>query len=232
MFQLNASLAQYWWNRLVRHLVLAATALCGCWTIYVCLPPPDVRHRLSMALAYTALSYLAVAMGIGPYRVWRNMPNPISFDLRRDIGIWAGLLASLHTAVGLTVHLRGRMWEYFFRELRPLQVQTSLFGFANYTGGVAVLIFLVLLLISNDLSLRTLGTARWKSVQRWSYAGAGLTVIHGIEYELVEKRQIRWIIIFAVITAVALGFQFTGFVSTRRKRRLVGAVFPSGPVRR
>jgi DMSO/TMAO reductase YedYZ heme-binding membrane subunit len=62
-------------------------------------------HRLSLASAYVAVIYLAISLALGPYRIWRKLPNPISFDLRRDIGIWVGLLAILHTAVGLTVHL-------------------------------------------------------------------------------------------------------------------------------
>jgi sulfoxide reductase heme-binding subunit YedZ len=208
---------RYWWNRIIRHLVLASAATCICWIIYVVLPPPDVRHRWSMALAYASLFYLVLSLTIGPYRMWRKLANPTSFDLRRDIGIWAGLLAVLHTVVGLTVHSRGQMWRYFFQKLSPLQVHTSLFGLANYTGTIAFLIFLILLLISNDLALRTLG-ARWKSIQRWTYFGTGLTVIHGIAYQWVERRQMKWVTIFAAMTAVALGFQLAGFVSTRSKR--------------
>jgi hypothetical protein len=31
--------------------------------------------------------------------------QPVSFDLRRDIGIWTGILGVVHTAIGLTAHL-------------------------------------------------------------------------------------------------------------------------------
>jgi methionine sulfoxide reductase heme-binding subunit len=47
--------------------------------IYALLPPPDVRHRVSMASAYVAVIYLVVSLAIGPYHVWRKLPNPISF---------------------------------------------------------------------------------------------------------------------------------------------------------
>jgi sulfoxide reductase heme-binding subunit YedZ len=104
-----------------------------------------------MATAYAGLIFLAVSLWIGPWNVLRRRPNPVSFDLRRDIGIWTGILAILHTVIGLTVHLRGRMWMYFFKSLHPLKPQNTQFGFANLVGLGAALLFLMLVLISNDI---------------------------------------------------------------------------------
>jgi hypothetical protein len=70
--------------------------------------------RLSMATAYAGLLYLAAALIIGPINVLRGAPNPLSINLRRDIGIVAGILALVHTIVGLFVHLRGDPIQYFF----------------------------------------------------------------------------------------------------------------------
>lgn len=91
----------------------------------------------------------------------RRRPNPISFDPRRDIGIWAGIMAVLHTAIGLNVHLRGRPWLYFVDQ--HSHVRHDLFGFGNDTGLIAALFFLLLLAISNDLSLQRLGTRWWRT---------------------------------------------------------------------
>jgi sulfoxide reductase heme-binding subunit YedZ len=184
--------------------------------IYALLPPADVRHRISFASAYVAIVYLVISFALGPYRLWQKLHNPISFDLRRDVGIWVGVLALLHTIVGLTVHLRGRMWMYFLKALHPPRIQMSLFGFANYIGAVATIVFVILLVISNDLSLRKLGTSRWKSIQRWSYIAAGLTVIHGFAYQFVEKRQVGWILLLIGSVVAALGIQAAGFVIVRR----------------
>src|SRR6266851_1364914 len=74
------------WNRLLRHMLLAVAALCIGSAIYALLPAPDLRHRISLASAYVAIIYLAISLALGPYRIWRKLPNPISFDLRRDIG--------------------------------------------------------------------------------------------------------------------------------------------------
>ena len=58
--------------------------------IYALLPPADVRHRISFASAYVAIVYLVISFALGPYRLWQKLHNPISFDLRRDVGIWVG----------------------------------------------------------------------------------------------------------------------------------------------
>jgi DMSO/TMAO reductase YedYZ heme-binding membrane subunit len=178
-----------WLRRSRRHFFLAAVAVAIVCIAYIAAPLPDVRHRLSMATAYAGLFFLAASLWLGPWSVLRRLPNPISFDRRRDVGIWTGILAILHTAIGLTVHLRGRMWMYFLKRLHSLTLQNTRFGFANFAGLGAALIFLMLLAISNDFSLRTLGTRRWKSLQRWTYVAVVLTVAHGIAYQVVEKRH-------------------------------------------
>jgi hypothetical protein len=48
------------------------------------------------------------------------------------------------------------MWLYFIKRLHPVALQNTQFGFANYVGLGAALLFLILLAISNDLSLRNL----------------------------------------------------------------------------
>jgi sulfoxide reductase heme-binding subunit YedZ len=195
----------------MRHFSLGMVAAAITYLAYAATPPPDVRHRLSMGTAYAGLIFLAVSLWLGPWNVLRRRPNPVSFDLRRDVGIWTGILALLHTAIGLTVHLRGRMWMYFFKRLHPVQLQNTQFGFANYAGLGAALVFLMLLVISNDASLRTLKTSRWKSLQRWTYVAFVLTGAHGIAYQLVEKRHLPWVLVFSGAMAGVLVGQILGF---------------------
>lgn len=209
--------ATYWIRRSKRHVALAAGAIAITCLVYAATPPPDVRHRLSMATAYSGLVFLALSLWLGAWNILRRRPNPVSFDLRRDIGIWTGILAIVHTVIGLTVHLRGRMWMYFFKGLHPLKLQNTQFGFANFTGLGAALLFLMLLAISNDLSLRTLKTRRWKSLQRWTYAAFLLTGAHGVAYQLIEKRHVPWVLVFAAVMTIVLAAQFLGFVQVRRR---------------
>jgi sulfoxide reductase heme-binding subunit YedZ len=204
-------------RRFKRHSVLAAVGIVIVCLAYYATPPSDGRHRLSMATAYAGLIFLAASLCLGPWNVLRRRPNPTSFDLRRDVGIWTGILAIAHTAIGLTVHLRGRMWMYFFKALHPMHLQNQQFGFANFTGLAAALLFVMLLAISNDYSLRTLKTQRWKSLQRWAYAAFALTAAHGIAYQLIEKRHRPWVLVFAGILIVTTVAQFIGLAYVRRR---------------
>jgi methionine sulfoxide reductase heme-binding subunit len=209
--------ATYWIRRSKRHVTLAAVAIAITCLAYAATPPPDLRHRWSMATAYAGLIFFAVSLWLGPWNVLRMRPNPVSFDLRRDVGIWTGILAIVHTAIGLTVHLRGRMWMYFFKRLHPLSMQDTQFGFANFTGLAAALLFLMLLAISNDFSLRTLKANRWKSLQRWTYVAFVLTAAHGIAYQLIEKRHVLWVLVFALVMSAVTAGQIFGYVRIQRR---------------
>lgn len=65
----------------------------------------DLISEASIAAAYAELFLTAAALLLGPLNVPRGKANPVSFDLRRDFGIWAGIAALVHTLVGLNVHL-------------------------------------------------------------------------------------------------------------------------------
>jgi methionine sulfoxide reductase heme-binding subunit len=201
----------YFYRRLRRHLMIAAVAIAITGVVYF-LSPGEFRHRLSMGTAYAGLAFIGGSLWLGPWNVIRRRPNPVSFDLRRDVGIWAAILAILHTAVGLTVHLRGRMWMYFVKGFHPLRLQSNQFGWANYLGLIAVLLFAMLLAISNDMSLRGLGTRKWKQLQRWAYLAAALTVAHGVLFQTVEKRHLMWVGMFYGLTVVVVMIQIAGFV--------------------
>src|SRR5437588_4866972 len=169
----------------------------------------DVISHLSIATAYPALLLIAGAVLLGPCNVLRGRANPVSSDLRRDVGIWAGIMALLHTALGLDVHLRGRPWLYFVDQHGHLR--HDLFGFGNYTGLIAALLFLLLLAVSNDLSLRHFGPQKWKSLQRWTYGAVTLTVLHGIGYQHIEKRQRDYEATLWGVTAIVAIFQIAGW---------------------
>lgn len=199
---------------MVRHLIIAlATLTCIAifWKLFSA--RRDLISHISIATAYPALFLTAVAVLLGPWNVLRGRANPVSFDQRRDIGIWAGILVLLHTAVGLNVHLRGRMWLYFIDQHHRLR--HDWFGFSNDTGLAAALLFLLLLAISNDLSLRRLGKHRWKSLQRWTYAAVIFTILHAIAYQHVEQRRGAYEVLLAGTTLAIAAFQLAGWRRTK-----------------
>jgi len=176
------------------HLPLALLSAATIGVLYVTRPYPDVITRLSFSTAWPALVLLTVTLLIGPWRSLRGRPPTLSVDLRRDIGIWGGIVGVAHAIIGQCVHLRGRPWLYYVYEktqehLVPLR--HDMFGFSNDTGLVAGLMLLALLVTSNDASLRKMGQPGWKSLQRWNYVCFGLTVLHTFGY-LIGIESLKW----------------------------------------
>jgi sulfoxide reductase heme-binding subunit YedZ len=207
-------------TRLVRHhLPLLALSSVSVALLYFTRPYRDVITRASFATAYPALGLLAATLAIGPWNVLRKRRNPKSSDLRRDLGIWAGILGLTHSVIGQTVHLRGRPWLYYVyehRERHTILLRHDLFGFSNYTGAISALLILALLTTSNDYSLRALGTPRWKQLQRWNYAGFALAAAHTIAYQSSEKQSVLFISSVILSLAIILSLQIAGYMRRAR----------------
>ena len=210
-------------NRIVprlwrHHLPLLIGSFVCVAALYATRPYKDVLTRASFATAYPAIVLLAATLLTGPWNWLRRVPNPVSSDLRRDLGIWAGILSLLHTAVGQCVHLRGRPWLYYVYGPQEHHhgLRHDAFGFANFTGAASALLVLALLATSNDYSLRKLGTRGWKKLQRWNYAVFALAGVHALLYqEPVEHQQAP----FVATVIVCLGFTVLLQVIVFLKRR-------------
>ncbi len=212
-------------SRLVKHhLPLLVGSLLSVWPLYVTRPYADILSRASFATAYPALVLLAATLLIGPFNLLRHRPNPVSIDLRRDLGIWAGILAIVHTAIGQCVHLRGRPWQYYVYgpsdHHHGLAVRHDLFGFANYTGAFATVLVVALLATSNDYSLRALGTRRWKQFQRWNYAASALVSMHAFGYQGIEKQRPWFVAMVIACVVITLALQWAGFLMRRLTARI------------
>lgn len=216
-------------KRILRHhLPLAAGCAVAFAALYVTRPYPDRVTRASFSTAYPATVLLAVTLLLGPWNLLRRQSNPVSSDLRRDIGIWAGILSVAHAVIGQCVHLRGRPWLYYVysakerrHSLPGFPLRHDLFGAANYTGLLATLLVIALLATSNDLALRKMGTPGWKKLQRWNYAVFALVAIHGFAYqfgvEKLQKQHPGFVLTIVVCVAVTLVMQAAGAVARRRR---------------
>jgi methionine sulfoxide reductase heme-binding subunit len=204
-------------SRLLRHhLPLLVLSFVSVAALYSTRPYPDVISRASFATAYPALALLATTLLVGPWNVLRRTANPVSSDLRRDLGIWAGILGVVHAAVGQFVHLRGRPWLYYVYGPGEHHhgMRHDLFGLANYSGALGVLLLATLFATSNDLSLKRFGARKWKQLQRWNYAVFALVAVHSIAFQMVEKQKQPWVITVSICIAAALIVQIAGV--TRR----------------
>ena len=185
--------------------------------LYMSRPYKDIVTRLSFATAYVAFALLAATLLTGPINILRDRRNPVSSDLRRDIGVCAGLVGTFHAVVGQCVHLRGRPWLYYVYgpTEKHVGIRHDLFGFANYTGAIAALILVALFATSNDFSLRALGTLRWKSLQRWNYAVFALAAVHTFGYFAIEKQRIGWVSLIICCVVITIMIQGVGLLKRR-----------------
>jgi len=196
------------------HLPLLLLSFVSVSVIYQTRPYPDILSRASFATAYPALALLSITLLLGPWNSLRRKSNPVSSDLRRDIGIWAGLLSVLHAGVGQFVHLRGQPWLYYIYGPKEHHQgpRHDLFGLANYTGAFGTLLLIMLLATSNDLSLRRFGTRKWKQLQRWNYVAFALVAVHSFAFQGVETQKMQWVLTAAVCVFAALALQITGYI--------------------
>lgn len=200
-------------SRLKSHLIIIAGSIVLLLLFHGLIPGDDQKYLWSMATGYTSIILLAITVIVGPLNVIRQKNNPVSTDLRRDLGIWCGIIGLAHIVVGIQVHM-GNIWLYFVKNIddtNTFALRSDLFGAANYTGLVAGLVVLMLLLLSNDLSLALLKPARWKRLQQWSYVAFILIFGHSIMYQVIEKRSALIVVIFIFIMITPLAFQWVGF---------------------
>ncbi len=204
-------------HRLRRQFLVLAAGLAITVAVFLLTPREPGMARLSLGTAYAGLILLGASLTIGPLNVIRGRGSPPSSNLRRDIGIFAGIFALVHMALGLQVHLGGDMLSYFLRRHGDgVSLRLDAFGIANHLGLAATLVLLLLLMLSNNLSLRWLKARRWKALQRSNYAVALLVLIHGALYQVLERRRWSFVLLFLAVAAVVAAVQFTGF---RRRRQ-------------
>jgi methionine sulfoxide reductase heme-binding subunit len=205
-------------NRIVTHILMAIVSGIGYYITYLLEPDLEWKHVLTIGLGYVSLIQLAGTLLIGPWQLMHTQSrNPVNINLRRDIGIWAAITGTLHVIFGFQVHLNGVILHYFFQPgtWRPW---LNPFGASNVIGVGATLLLLLLLVLSNDISLRTLKGKRWKYIQRFNYVLFGAVVLHTFGYQFVVKRTLSVTVLVLVITLVVLICQAIGYRIYRAQR--------------
>lgn len=138
-------------------------------------------HRWNRATADASFVLLTITMALGPTaQLWPRLRILIPF--RRELGIYAVLLAAIHTVIilgGWVVWDFARLFGFEFHPGlgRYVMVQHG-FGLANAIGVLALVYGLTLALTSSDRLVRLLGGPVWKFVQRAAYVLWALVVVH------------------------------------------------------
>lgn len=207
--------------RLKRHyLPLITLSLLTTIIFFLIWNKRDALTFVADSTGYISLVLLAVTLVIGTINLALKRNNPVSTYLRRDLGIYGGLLAVMHSITGLFVHLRGNMWQYFFvKTEQGYVIRLDDFGIANYTGLISAFLILLLLVTSNDYSIRKLNPYKWKNLQRLTYLMFAIALLHSVYYRLVGNDLFRVYYLYLPLLAIILIFQFMGVrLKTRNKQ--------------
>lgn len=200
-------------------LLLLTGAAYGLAALY--LPRAAPSYRMTLAFGYLSLLLLALTLLIGPLRLGldRRRRNPVNLDIRRDIGIWAGITGLLHVVFGFQQRFGGDILRFFIaRTAEGWRLLGGTLGAANHVGLLATLILVALLATSNDLSLRRLKGPRWKTLQRLNYALFGFAMLHTVLYQAISGREGAFATAVVVGTLVTVVGQFAGLSLVQARR--------------
>lgn len=128
---------------------------------------PRIFGKLVHTSGEFSARFLIIAMMATPLALllkgWRG---PIWLKKnRRYLGVAAFGYAALHTVF------------YFYKVGTLDRVISDLPKFYIWTGWIAFIIFIPLAITSMDYFMRKMGT-KWKTLQRWTYPAAVLTLLH------------------------------------------------------
>lgn len=215
----------------VRHVVTVLLAGLLFLAFWLSRPEWSAEMRLWRAVGDAAVVLLFASLAIGPLaRLYRPAGRLVPW--RRQIGIWAAVVAGLHAVLildGWALWSVRRLLGYeFIAQLgREARMEPG-FGLANLVGLVALAWLLVLLATSSDRALRFLGPPAWKWLHHGSYVVFYLVLLHSIyflflHYTLSFHRPpappnwFRWPLLLLGLLVLVL--QWTSFWRTARRRR-------------
>jgi methionine sulfoxide reductase heme-binding subunit len=206
-------------TRIIRHyLPLILIVIVFAFLFYQNRGKRDLNGIIAYSTGYISLVILSFSLIMGSLNLMLKVKNPVSSYLRRDISIVGGSLAVLHSVTGLFVHLRGKTWLYFLNDAdKGYSIRLDNFGLANYTGLFSALIIILLIITSNDYSLKKLGPDRWKNLQRFSYPMFILILIHCYFYRIGNENHSVYYWFYLPLIVILLAFQTTGFLIKTRE---------------
>lgn len=193
-----------------RHLGMSLVVTALCAAVWYAGQPAQATARLSLLTAWLCFVLLAAALCIGPWRALHSGQPTLNYLLRRDLGIWAAIVALAHLLAASVVVMTPVYYGRYINGLdnQPLSV---LVGQSSIISGYLIgIICLLLLAASNNLAMRVLGTKRWKGLQRWSYAVFALTAAHGFGFQYIEFRTGSWLLVLSLGSLVVLAMQLAG----------------------
>ncbi|MCH8552295.1 MAG: ferric reductase-like transmembrane domain-containing protein [Natronospirillum sp.] len=174
-------------------------------------------HRWNRAFGDTALILLALAMALGPLAALFPRARG-GLVWRRQVGIWAMMLALVHVVIILHAWVEWNLIRLFGFEYSPMFRRYIMhqhgFGLANAVGILALLFGLVLMLTSNDRSVRWLTPTVWHYLHRGAVTFWWLVVVHvgyflfihflDVRRPMLEPNPLQWPFVMLIILVSSL----------------------------
>lgn len=186
-------------------------------------------HRWNRTFGDVSLVLVALSVAIGPLsRLYRRFSRLIPF--RRELGIYACVLAIVHTVIILLGWVELDLMRLFGFEWHPQLGRYVMFqlGFAlgNAIGIAALLLVMLLAATSSDFAIRKLGTSGWKFLQMGVHGLWWLTVAHvayflfahflSFHRQIPEPNPLQWPFVGLVLGVFLL--RIAAYVVTVRAR--------------
>lgn len=228
MGQSPASLRQVtWWQRHAVVILLAGLAVYAFGELRA---EWSAMHRWNRAVGDVSLVLVSLAMAVGPLgRIWRRASAFLPW--RREFGIWATVLAIVHTAIILGGWVEWNLIRLFGYEFHPGLGQYVMlqhgFALANAIGILALFYAAILGLTSNNWSQKILGGSVWKFLQQGAYVLWSLVLVHTAYFLYVhfqdfhrrvpEPNELQ--VPFVILVLFVISLQIIAFWKTWRGRR-------------
>ncbi len=209
-------LADFGQKRILTHLGLFGFTLVGFFATYLYEPTSQLNDILSVGTGYVSLILLVVTLSIGTLNLVLKRKNPVNVNFRRDAGVWCGITGLLHGLVSFTLYNSGNLLSYFLTK-SPNDNYTfefNLNALSNLVGVLALLLMLVLLITSNNLSMRYLKGKSWKFVQRFNYPLFILVLVHTIGYLVLNARESFFTFLLMALVIFTILAQLVGIMIT------------------
>ena len=206
-------------RRIRNHLLLAAGVVLTLWMAAKAGTAAGTLGRLSFVTAYQCLLLLAAALVIGPIKAWDKGRPVGNSHTRRDVGIWAVITGMIHFALANKLSMNLSYLNIFVENAsRPpaADARMQLYSSGTILGYLIAVVFILLVVLSNDRMIRWVGFRWWKRLQRLAYFAFAMTCAHAFLFQILESRSRRWTVGVVLVMAGVLFAQLWGVASVRR----------------
>jgi sulfoxide reductase heme-binding subunit YedZ len=209
---------------IVRHLFVAALSLMLTYLFFLSRSEWHPMHAWNRAFADSSLTLLFITLVIGPLsRIIKPVMKVVTW--RRELGIWTAVTALVHIYIVMDGWV---MWDLIMLFKVPFYDQLVIhpgFALGNLIGIVALVYLVLLALISNQKSVRYLGSSAWNYLQQKSLILYVLVVLHTVYFIFFHMPdRTNWLqqpLLIAV--TILFVFHWLIFFITARKNKKAGS---------